>query len=71
MYDFDTALGVMQGGRDLTLTAERPLEELAQFIAEHGNNRLRDPQALAQELKRLAQRAYRLNPTVADAIEIT
>ncbi|MCL6627256.1 MAG: IS110 family transposase [Alicyclobacillus shizuokensis] len=51
--------------------AERPLEELAQFIAEHGNNRLRDPQELARELKRLAQRAYRLNPAMADAIEVT
>ncbi|WP_170086259.1 transposase [Kyrpidia spormannii] len=26
---------------------------------------------MAQELKRLANRAYRLNPTIADAIEVT
>jgi transposase len=58
---------------ELTLDeiAERPLEDLAQFIAEHGNNRLRDPNELAQKLKNLAKRSYRLNPDMEDAIDVT
>ncbi|GMA61630.1 IS110 family transposase [Alicyclobacillus fastidiosus] len=51
--------------------AEQPIEDLAQFIAERSNNRLRNPNELAQELRKLARRSYRLNPHMEDAIDVT
>jgi transposase len=54
--------------------AKTDLAELAQFLAEHGNNRLggaRSPAELAQELQRAARRAYRLHPQMEDAVDVT
>lgn len=48
-----------------------PMEDLVKFICENGNNRLKDPEAIASKLQVLARRAYRLNPDISDSIELT
>jgi transposase len=45
------------------------LDDLVGFILANGNNRLGDPLQYAKKLKSMANRAYRLNPTMADAVE--
>jgi len=48
-----------------------PIEDLVTFICENGNNRLKDPAAIAAKLQSLARRAYRLSPDISDSIELT
>lgn len=50
--------------------AQMPLEELAEFIQFHGNNRLASPEDMAKTSKQAAQRAYRLNPKMLEACEV-
>lgn len=45
------------------------IDELANFILANGNNRLGNPQEYAKTLKSMANRAYRLNPDMASAVE--
>lgn len=47
------------------------LEQLVSFITQNGNNRLRDPQNMAKELKTIARNAYRLNPKMKDSVHLT
>ena len=49
---------------------EMPLEELAEFIQSHGNNKLASPENMAKALKQAARRAYRLNPKMLAACEV-
>lgn len=48
--------------------AKMPSEELVNFIAANGNNRLKDPQEIVKKLKTAANRAYRLNPSLDDSV---
>lgn len=48
-----------------------PLEDLVDFIISHGNNRLNNPERIAQEIKKCANRAYRLNPELDDSVGLT
>ena len=47
------------------------LEQLVSFITQNGNNRLRDPENMAKELKTIARNAYRLNPKMKDSVHLT
>jgi transposase len=46
-------------------------DQLVSFIAQNGNNRLKDIEQMAADLKNLANRAYRLNPKIQDSINVT
>lgn len=46
-------------------------EQLVSFIAQNGNNRLKDVEQMAADLKNLAKQAYRLNPKMRDSINVT
>ncbi|NPV71580.1 MAG: IS110 family transposase [Firmicutes bacterium] len=48
---------------------QRPLPELVYLIAQNGNNRLKDVDHMAQILKNISQRAYRLHPKMRDAVD--
>jgi len=47
------------------------MEQLISFIAQNGNNRLKDVEQTATNLKNMANRAYRLNPKIQDSINVT
>jgi len=51
--------------------ASMDIQDLVMFIANNGNNRLKDIENIAQELKSMAKKAYRLNPKMKDSIDIT
>ncbi len=46
-------------------------EQLISFIAQNGNNRIKDVEQMAADLKNLAKRAYRLHPKMHNSINIT
>ncbi|SES98040.1 IS110 family transposase [Anaerobranca gottschalkii] len=48
-----------------------PIESIVDFICSKGNNRLKNPVEIAKKLKSLANRAYRLDPNLADSVELT
>lgn len=50
---------------------QRPLPELAHLIAQNGNNRLKDVDNIAQILKNISQKAYRLHPKMRDVVDTT
>lgn len=45
--------------------------ELATFIANNGNNRLKNIEGMATEIQSMAQKAYRLNPKMKNSIDVT
>lgn len=51
--------------------ANMDIQDLVMFIANNGNNRLKDIESMAAELKSMAKKAYRLNPKMKDSIGIT
>lgn len=50
--------------------AQTPLEELAELILQHGNNRLAGVPAMAKALQQAARNAYRLHPKMQDAVQV-
>lgn len=48
--------------------ATRSLEELIDFVMEHGKKHFNDPKATAISLKEAARKSYRLNPTVDNSL---
>lgn len=45
--------------------AQKPLEDLAKFLMEHGKNHFPDPQTIAQKIQRAARESFRLRPELA------
>ena len=45
--------------------AQKPLEDLANFLMEHGKNHFPDPQAIATKIQRAARESFRLRPELA------
>lgn len=43
----------------------KPLEELVEFLIQHGRNRFPDPKAVAQKVQQAARESYRLRPELA------
>lgn len=52
---------------ELVQTSE---EHLVEFLIQHGNNRFRDPQALAQAVQQAARESYRLRPALAASVHL-
>jgi transposase len=48
--------------------AKMSTDELVDFIVSNGNNRLKDPAAIVDKLKKAARRAYRLHPKLDDSV---
>ena len=51
--------------------ANRDTQELANFIADNGNNRLKDIKGMAAEIQAMAKKAYRLSPKMKNSIDVT
>lgn len=51
--------------------ANMDTQELAAFIANNGNNRLKDINGLAVDVQSMAKKAYRLSPKMKDSIDVT
>lgn len=45
--------------------SQKPLDELAAFLMEHGNNRFPDPQGMARKIQQAARESFRLRPELA------
>lgn len=48
--------------------AARPLEELIEFLIEHGNKHFDNPEATAKALKEAVRKSYRINPSVDNSL---
>jgi transposase len=51
--------------------ANMDTQELANFIANNGNNRLKDIEGMAAEIQAMAKKAYRLSPKMKNSIDVT
>lgn len=51
--------------------ANMDIQDLVMFITNNGNNRLKDIETMAQEIKSMAKKAYRLSPKMKNSIDIT
>jgi len=51
--------------------ASYSVEDLASFILENGNSRLKDPNVAAKVIQSAAKRSYRLNSKMQDAVDVT
>lgn len=51
--------------------AAQSVEDLASFILEHGNNRLKNPNEAAKVIQSAARRSYRLNSKMQGAVDVT
>ena len=51
--------------------ANMDTQELVNFIANNGNNRLKDITAMAAEIQSMAKKAYRLSPKMKNSIDVT
>jgi len=47
-----------------------PLEDMVQFLVDKGNNHFTEPEKLAKELKRISRESYRLQPKLADSVNL-
>lgn len=50
--------------------ADKPLEELVDFILGCGNNRIANPEEFTAEIQKAARNSYRLNPKMDDTVSI-
>ena len=48
--------------------AARPLDELIEFLVEHGKKHFNNPQDTAQALKEAVRKSYRINPSVDNSL---
>ncbi|MDI6788490.1 MAG: IS110 family transposase [Planctomycetota bacterium] len=48
----------------------RPLEELVDFIVQHGRNRFPNPQEIAETVKYVARESYRIRPELAHSVNL-
>ena len=50
--------------------AEIPLEDLIGFLIRHGKNRFREPEKVAEALKRVGRESYRLRPEIRPTVDL-
>lgn len=65
-----TSLAVLEDFESAEALAEVSLDELVEFLVQHGKNRFDDPQAVAKELQKAARSSYRLPKAVADSVNL-
>jgi len=64
----NTALQLMEEFDSVDEIAYCPLEELVDFLVEHSKNHFKDPEGLAEELKKAARSSYRLSKAVNNSL---
>jgi transposase len=65
-----TSLAVMEEFESAEALAEASMDELTQFLIQHGKNRFDDPGAVARELQKAARSSYRLPKAMADSVNL-
>jgi transposase len=65
-----SAVAVIDELGDLDLIADMPLEELAAFLVEKGNERFDDAEATAAKLKAAVKSSHRLAPSVDNSLNV-
>lgn len=65
-----TSLAVMEEFESIETLAEASVDELTQFLIEHGRNRFEDPSAVARELLKAARSSYRLPKAMNDSVNL-
>lgn len=65
-----TSLAIMEGFDSIEALAEIPLDELTEFLIEHGKNRFEDPTAVAKNLKKAVRSSYRLPKSMNDSVNL-
>lgn len=65
-----TSLAVMQEFESVEQLEGASIEDLAEFLIEHGKNRFDDPHAVAATLRKAARSSYRLPQAMADSINL-
>jgi transposase len=63
-----TAMDLVDDFESVDDIAYTPLEQLAQYLNEHGKGHFVDPQTLAKEIQKAARSSYRLPKTVQDSV---
>jgi transposase len=65
-----SSLAVMEEFESIEALAEASLDELTEFLIEHGRNRFEDPAAVARELQKAARSSYRLPKAIHDSVNL-
>lgn len=65
-----TSLAIMEGFDSIEALAEIPLDELTEFLIEHGKNRFEGPTAVAKNLKKAVRSSYRLPKSMNDSVNL-
>ena len=63
-----TALDLVNEFESVDKIAYTPLEELAEFLNQHGKGHFVDPEALAKEIQKAARSSYRLPKAIQDSV---
>jgi len=50
--------------------ANKPIEELSAFLIKKGKNRFKNPEKIADEIKKLARNSYRLKPSLNEPVNL-
>lgn len=64
----NTAMELVNEFDSVDQIAYTPLEELAQFLNQHGKSHFVDPQSLAEEIQKAARGSYRLPKTIQNSV---
>lgn len=65
-----TSLAVMEEFESAEALVEISMDELVDFLVQHGKNRFDDPLAVAKELQKAARTSYRLPKAVNDSVNL-
>ncbi|UNC92461.1 IS110 family RNA-guided transposase [Candidatus Contubernalis alkaliaceticus] len=65
-----TSLAVMEEFESSETLAEISVDQLVEFLIQHGKNRFDDPQSVAKELQKAARSSYRLSKAMADSVNL-
>lgn len=65
-----TSLAVLEEFESAEALADTSLDELMDFLIQHGKNRFDDPQAVAKQLQKAARSSYRLPKAMSDSVNL-
>ncbi len=65
-----TSLAVITDFFSVDEVAAMPVEKLVDFIVQQGKNRFKEPQQIADALKKAARESYRLRPGLANSVNL-
>lgn len=65
-----TSLAVITDFFSVDEIAHMPIEELVDFIIQQGKNRFKEPEKIAEVVKKVARESYRLRPSLANSVNL-